>query len=74
MQVSINVFSGPEAIKDFLDPGKLPYVPLLEILMALNPFATDGVRILRQDEEPLAAGQGQGDSALQHDQGKSALR
>jgi cysteine synthase len=46
MHTSKNVFKGPEAIKDFMDPGKLPYVPLVEIPQALNPFADDGVRIL----------------------------
>ena len=40
-----NVFSGPEAIKDFLNPGKLPYVPLVELPESLNPFLGDGVRI-----------------------------
>ena len=40
-----NVFSGPEAIKDFLNPGKLPYVPLVELPEGLNPFLGDGVRI-----------------------------
>lgn len=40
-----NVFSGPEAIKDFLNPGNLPYLPLVELPGALNPLAADGVRI-----------------------------
>lgn len=46
MHNSKNVFCGAEAIKDFLDPGKLPYLPLVEIPRALNPFADDRVRIL----------------------------
>ncbi len=41
-----NVFSGPEAIKDFMDPDKLPYLPLVEIPPALNPLTDDGVRIM----------------------------
>ena len=40
-----NVFSGPDAIRDFLDPGNLPYLPLVELPASLNPFAGDGVRI-----------------------------
>lgn len=40
-----NVFTGPHAIRDFLDPGKLPYVPLVELPERLNPFCEDGVRI-----------------------------
>lgn len=40
-----NVFSGPEAIRDFLDPGKLPPVPLVELPESLNRFLGDGVRI-----------------------------
>ncbi len=43
---SKNVFSGPDAVRDFLDPGKLPYSPLVELPAALNPLAGDGVRIL----------------------------
>ncbi len=45
MQSPKNVFSGPDAIKDFLDPGKLPYVPLVELPASLNPFLDEGVRI-----------------------------
>ena len=45
MQNQMNVFEGPEAVRDFLDPGKLPYVPLVELPAALNPFAEDRVRI-----------------------------
>ena len=45
MPSSKNVFSGPDAIKDLLDPGKLPYVPLVELPASLNPFLDEGVRI-----------------------------
>jgi cysteine synthase A len=41
----MNVFTGPEAIRDFLDPGKLPAVPLVELPECLNRFLGDGVRI-----------------------------
>ncbi len=46
MHTNKNVFSGPEAIRDFMDPGKLPYLPLVEIPRSLNPLYDDGVRIL----------------------------
>lgn len=45
MKSNKNVFSGPDAIKDFLNPGNLPYLPLVELPAALNPFVADGVRI-----------------------------
>jgi cysteine synthase/rhodanese-related sulfurtransferase len=40
-----NVFSGAHAVKDFLNPDKNPYIPLVELPESLNPFAKDGVRI-----------------------------
>ncbi|MBT3360089.1 MAG: pyridoxal-phosphate dependent enzyme [Rhodospirillales bacterium] len=45
MQNKMNVFEGPAALRDFLDPGKLPYLPLVEVPAELNPFARDNVRI-----------------------------
>ncbi len=40
-----NVFSGPDAIKRFLDPDCNPPVPLVELPRSLNPFADQQVRI-----------------------------
>lgn len=40
-----NVFSGPDAVQDFLNPGNHPNLPLVEIPPDLNPFAADKVRI-----------------------------
>lgn len=40
-----NVFSGADAVKDFLNPDSNPYIPLVELPESLNPFAKDGVRI-----------------------------
>ncbi len=40
-----NVFEGSSAIRDFLDPGKNTYLPLVELPSTLNPFAGDNVRI-----------------------------
>jgi len=45
MHTDKNVFSGPDAIRDFLNPGNLPYLPLVELSASLNPFTRDGVRI-----------------------------
>jgi len=40
-----NVFSGPDAIKRFLDPDCNPPLPLVELPRSLNPFADQGVKI-----------------------------
>lgn len=40
-----NTFSGPDALKDFLNPGKHPNLPMVELPASLNPFAADKVRI-----------------------------
>ena len=45
MKNQLNVFKGPGAMRDFLNPGRIPYLPLVELPMGLNPFASDGVRI-----------------------------
>ncbi len=42
---SLNAYAGPRAVRDYLDPGKAPYAPLVEIPNALNPFRRRGVRI-----------------------------
>lgn len=41
----LNMFSGPDAVRDFLNPDLNPPLPLIEIPEALNPFIEDGVRI-----------------------------
>ncbi len=41
----LNVFKGPDALRDYLDPGKHPNLPLVELPASLNPFAGDRVRI-----------------------------
>jgi cysteine synthase len=45
MSNHLNVFEGPAAVRDLLDPGRLPYLPLVELPAELNPFAGDNVRI-----------------------------
>lgn len=42
---NLNVFKGKESVKDYLNPGKLSYMPLVEIPESLNPFRDEGVRI-----------------------------
>ena len=41
----LNVFSGPTALRDFLNPDEQPLLPLVEIPECLNPYAKDGVRV-----------------------------
>jgi cysteine synthase A len=46
MRKNLNVFQGTDSIKDYLNPGQAAYLPLVEIPERLNPFLSDGVRIL----------------------------
>ncbi|MGI9570019.1 MAG: pyridoxal-phosphate dependent enzyme [Desulfobulbia bacterium] len=41
----LNVFEGPNAMRDFLDLGKLPNLPLVELPASINPYAGDQIRI-----------------------------
>jgi len=45
MDNHMNVFAGPDAMRDFLNPGKLPNLPLVELPASLNPYLGDQVRI-----------------------------
>jgi cysteine synthase A len=45
MDNQLNVFAGPDAVRDYLDPGKLPNLPLVELPDSLNPYTGDQVRI-----------------------------
>ena len=45
MAKNLNVFKGKHALRDFLDPGKHPYLPMVELPPELNPLAADRVRI-----------------------------
>lgn len=40
-----NVFSGKNALLDFLNPDNNPLIPMVELTEELNPFRNDGVRI-----------------------------
>lgn len=41
----LNVFAGPDSIRNFLDPGQLPPTPLVELPAHINPFHHQRVRI-----------------------------
>ena len=41
----MNVYSGPDAIRNYFDPDIHPPLPLVEIPLSLNPFYKNGVRI-----------------------------
>jgi cysteine synthase len=45
MTKHLNVFEGSDSIKNFLNPGKHPMLPLVELTGDLNPFAKHRVRI-----------------------------
>jgi len=40
-----NVVEGPDALQDFLDPGKHPNLPMVELPASLNPLAGEKVQI-----------------------------
>ena len=39
-----NVYSGPNALKDYYNPDVQPMIPLVEVPESLNPLYQDGVR------------------------------
>ncbi|KAI1826116.1 tryptophan synthase beta subunit-like PLP-dependent enzyme [Xylaria intraflava] len=41
----MNVYKGPDAVKQYFDPDSTPPLPLVEIPACLNPYREDGVRI-----------------------------
>ena len=45
MKKDKNVFKGQDSIKDYLNPGKISYLPLVEIPSSMNPFLDKGVKI-----------------------------
>ncbi len=45
MTENLNVFEGSDSIKNFLNPGKHPMIPMVELSGELNPFAEHRVRI-----------------------------
>ena len=41
----LNVYTGPNSLKDYYNPDLQPLLPLVEIPDSLNPFKEHGVRI-----------------------------
>ncbi|KAF3014062.1 hypothetical protein E8E14_012186 [Neopestalotiopsis sp. 37M] len=41
----LNVYSGPQALKQYFDPDEQPLLPLVELPASLNPLLDDGVHI-----------------------------
>ncbi|OTA86161.1 hypothetical protein M434DRAFT_400011 [Hypoxylon sp. CO27-5] len=41
----LNVYKGPNSVRDYFDPDSAPPLPLVEIPDKLNPYRRDGVRI-----------------------------
>jgi hypothetical protein len=41
----MNVYSGPDAVRNYFDPDIHPPLPLVEVPQNLNPFYRDGVRV-----------------------------
>lgn len=42
---SLNVYKGPDSVKEYFDPDSSPPYPLVEVPECLNPYRKDGVRI-----------------------------
>lgn len=42
---ALNVFEGPDSIKEFLNPENLPAIPLVELPASLNPWRVEGIRV-----------------------------
>lgn len=41
----LNVYKGPESVRNYFDPDSAPPLPLVELPDALNPYRQNGVRI-----------------------------
>lgn len=51
----LNVYSGPDSLRDYHNPDKQPPLPLVEIPLSLNPFRQDDVRIYAKMMSTLPA-------------------
>jgi cysteine synthase A len=45
LQNPLNVYKGPDSIRDYHDPEKAPFLPLVELPSHVNPYYSHGVRI-----------------------------
>ncbi|KAI0160048.1 tryptophan synthase beta subunit-like PLP-dependent enzyme [Hypoxylon sp. FL1284] len=41
----LNVYRGPNSVRDYFDPDSAPPLPLVEVPDGLNPYRRDGVRV-----------------------------
>lgn len=41
----LNVYKGPDSVRDFFNPDTAPPLPLVEVPDCLNPYRQDGVRM-----------------------------
>ena len=64
MPPALKDFKGPNAIRNFPDPGRQPDLPLVEIPNALNPFARDRVRIFAKLERQVSSSLGMSSTRL----------
>lgn len=44
-ETPLNVYSGPDAVRNYFNPDIHPPLPLIEVPACLNPYYEDGVRI-----------------------------
>jgi len=51
----LNVFAGPDSLRNYHDPDQQPPLPLVEVPRNLNPFREDGVRIYAKMMSTLPA-------------------
>jgi cysteine synthase A len=51
----LNVYTGPDSLRNYHDPDQQPPLPLVEVPLSLNPFRGDGVRIYAKMMSTLPA-------------------
>jgi len=54
-QNPLNVYKGPHSIRDYHDPEKAPFLPLVELPSHVNPYYSHGVRIYAKMMNALPA-------------------
>ena len=41
----LNIYKGPDSLRNYFDPDEQPPLPLVELPEKLNPYYSDGVRV-----------------------------
>lgn len=54
-QNPLNVYRGHDSVRDYHDPEKAPYLPLVELPPHVNPYYSHGVRIYAKMMNALPA-------------------